>query len=493
MNDLLTFATANGSVAPVYIYIVDSKQVLSKDFGLSNLTPTLFSTTFHTSANLTVGQHTGTLQVQICKDVQCAAQYAGSPVDLPYEIVVNNYSLTSRMETSPQATMHLGGAAPDASVFVNAEGQEWSARSEASWLKVSTEKRRGSGVMSVSFVSAGLAPGNYSANIIVSNTTGQTNVLPFNLTILPKQVDFPTPTPTPVPSTPTASGPSSVTPPIEPPAEIRITSAIPQFTAVNGEPIAGQAVSFVLTYRPFAQWSASTTASWLPGSPLSGTTQGSVMLRPDPSIAKLASGTYSTDLLLTSSGGLSRKVSVGLTLLPASLTVSESSILLGGDNGRDYSVKTLNIRLNTGSNAFPWVLSDLPDWVTTTTPSGTVSQKGATLSFGLDLNKLPYGSSSAAAMITVTVNGDKISVPITINANRDQQKLLASEWGIGLSSTPTGDVTSRSIKISDNFAGNTAWTATSDSAWLSVTPSGTTGKTTDLVMKAIQASLQMDR
>lgn len=73
----------------------------------------------------------------------------------------------------------------------------------------------------------------------------------------------------------------------------------------------------------------------------------------------------------------------------------------------------------------------------------------------------------------------KLPYDITVRAlhatGTDQQRLLVGEWGVALAASPTGTVLTRSVSVSDNFGGALAWTASSDSAWLSVTASGTTG------------------
>ena len=74
----------------VYVYIVDSQQVLSSSVELARVDATTVSATLHTSAALGVGRYQGSFQVHLCKDASCAAQYPGSPVPLPYDFTVTS-------------------------------------------------------------------------------------------------------------------------------------------------------------------------------------------------------------------------------------------------------------------------------------------------------------------------------------------------------------------------------------------------------------------
>ena len=46
-----------------------------------------------------------------------------------------------------------------------------------------------------------------------------------------------------------------------------------------------------------------------------------------------------------------------------------------------------------------------------------------------------------------------VNLPLTLNLNADQRRLLVSQWGVGLASTPTGTVLTRTVTVSDNYGG----------------------------------------
>jgi len=218
-----------------------------------------------------------------------------------------------------------------------------------------------------------------------------------------------------------------------------------------------------------------------------------VTLQPDPTRGNLASGVYNADLLLSSGSLASTSISSQLTLTPPTLSATAAAITLGGPKGRDLtSAQSLSVSLNTGSNSWPFTLTGLPPWANSTNRSGNVGGQGTTISVSpVGFNIVP-GSKSATATLTASVNGDRAVLPITVNVNADQRRLLVSEWGIGLASTPTGEVLTRKLTVRDNFEGTLAWSASSNAGWLSVSPSGTTGGSNNLSLTADPTSLPAD-
>lgn len=429
----------------VYIYIVDSKQVLTTDVNITGVDETTFAATLHTSAALPIGRHQGSFEVQLCKDANCAAQYPGSPVALPYDFTVTAAPLRATATASTAATVHWGGVvASAATVNVSGPALDWAASTSAGWLRLSGLSGNGSGTFTVFYSAVGLAVGSYADKVTVRSSDAQTVEIPFTLEVLPTQ--------------------------------FVITSGVPSFSAVNGTTIAAQPLSFELDSKAASPWTASTTAAWLSASALSGTTPASLTLQPNPSQGALASGAHSAGLVLSSTGIASRTVTTNLTLIRPALSAPAAAVTLGGAKGREpATAQSLAVSLNTGANAWPFALSALPAWLQSSTPSGTLSQSGTPLNYAANLAKLAAGSVSATVTVSASVNGDTVTLPLTVNLNVDQRRLLPSEWGVAFASTPTGTVLTRTVTLADNFGGALPWAASSDAAWLSVTASGTTG------------------
>lgn len=444
----------------VYVGVGDSNEVIS-DYSIAQIDATSFSISLYTSATLPRGRYQGSFQVQLCKDPYCSAQYSGSPVALPYDFTVSAKPLVAVATQSTQATMYWGGVAPsDVTVTVTAPDLQWTASTTASWLRLNGAAGDGSGTFLVSYVPDGLALGTYTDKVSVRSTDGQVAELDFSLQVLPVQFS--------------------------------LTSGIPGFSSVNGAIIPAQTLSFALNSEASSAWTATSSAPWMLASPLSGTTPSSITLQPDPTIGALTSGAYSSDLVLSSSGIADKTVTSSLALIKATLSAAASSVTIGGPKGRDFSAQTLQMSLNTGSRSWPWTMSTLPIDLSSSTPSGTVNQDGTVLAFSLLASTLTPGSVAHTVTLAAQVNGDTVTLPVTVNLNADQRKLLVSEWGVALTSTPSASTLTRTLQVSDNFGADLAWTAASDSAWLTVTASGTAGTASSITLSADPAALPSD-
>lgn len=429
----------------IYVFVVDSAQVLAGDVQISAIDASNVSATLHTKPSLALGRYQGNFQVKLCKDSACASEFSGSPVALPYDITVVNAPLRASLTSAALTSVHRGESISTVSSFdVTIKGLTWTAQAADSWLQVVNGSGSGNGGFQLRYLTAGLAEGSHASSVTVTASDGQSVKLPISLQVLP--VSF------------------------------VLTSGVPSFTAVNGAPIAPAPLSFDVDNKVASNWTARSQADWLVLSPGAGVTPGTLSLQPDPSRGNLASGSYAGELVLSSAGVADKSVLTQLRLTLPTLSSSATSLTLGGDSGHDFSTaQKLTIALNTGSKSWPFTLSGLPAWLSSATASGSVGQAGAELSFTPVVDKLSAGSSAATVVAKAVVNGDSISLPLTINVNADQRRLLAAEWGVALASSPVGTSLTRSIRISDNYGGTLNWTASSDAAWLTVSASGSTG------------------
>lgn len=444
----------------VYVYVVDSTQVLLPNIELAQIDARTISATLHTSPALAAGRHQGTLQIQLCADEACTTRLPGSPVPLPYDLTITPAPLQATPTTSTTASVHRGGSiAAPVTVQVTGPSLGWTATSPASWLQITPGAGTGPGTFDVHYLTSTLAEGQYSSSVTVRTSDGQTVALPFSLTVLPTQ--------------------------------FTVTSGVPSFAAVNGAPIPAQPLSFALDNGVPTPWSATSSAPWMLATPLSGMTPATVTLQPDPTRGPLASGVHGSDLVLSSAGIPNRTVSTQLTLTTPTLSAPVQALTFGGPRGRDLgSAQALALNLNTGANSWPFTVSGVPGWLSSSTMAGSISQSGTVLSLTPQLSGVTPGSASATVTVTATVNGDTAVLPVTVNLNADQRRLTASEWGVAFTSTPTASTLSRTLTIGDSFAGSALpWTASSDAAWLSVSPNGSTGSASTLVLTANPAAL----
>ena len=438
----------------VWVDVEDGQHVLN-DVDIANIDDAHFAVTLHTSQALSLGHHTGTFGVHLCKDEGCSQEWM-SPTSLSYDIDVEAAPLHAVPSTTTDSTVPWKGADGDVVGISVTGGTQWTASSGAPWL-VPTGPASGTSPAAIGFGfdASQLAQGDYTTSITVRDSpSGQSVDIPVTLHVIA-------------------------------PGFVVDAGGSPVFTAVNGAPIASQPFAFELDNGTPVPWSLNSSATWLEASATSGTTPANLMLSADPSVGALAAGGYDGTLTLSSTGIASKSVSAHLQLIKPTLSVPVSSITLGGDRGRDLvSAQTVLLSLNTGANAYPVSMSAPPAWVSITPAQPVVGQSGTTLVVKPVVANVTAGSTSQALTFTSTINGDTVTTPLTVSINADQRRLLPSSWGVAFASSPTGTVTTRTLQVADNFGGAIAWTASSDSAWLSASSNGTTGGTSSLVLTA---------
>ncbi|MEO7496194.1 MAG: BACON domain-containing carbohydrate-binding protein [Massilia sp.] len=461
VNASVTRPSDFAGIATLYTLIVDEAKVLSPNPGLAQ-DGNQFVATLFSSPSLEPGSYKGIFQIHLCRDARCTSEVPGSPVSLPYDFTVAGVPITVLASAPLTASVRLGAASTfQTTVEVGAAGRNWTATSNAAWLKLSSASGAGNGSFGASIDVSGLAVGSYSALVDVKASDGQSASVPATLTILP--------------------------------TAFQIQGSNLTFNAVNGATIPAQALQFTLDNNTPTQWNASSSAAWLKLNPLSGTTPANATLSIDRSALPPGSASYNASLTLSSALSAPSTVGVTLNLAAATLSLSPATLSLGGTNGRDFNPRSVTVSLNTDTNSYPWSATAAAALMLPTA-SGTAAQTGGTLVVGMNSVQAPAGTSVTPVTVTALVNGDTITKQVPVTINKDQHKLLAAETGVAFASTPGWSRLARTIKISDNFGVDAAWSASSSQPWLSVAASGrTTGGAGTLTLSADPSSLPVDQ
>jgi hypothetical protein len=251
------------------------------------------------------------------------------------------------------------------------------------------------------------------------------------------------------------------------------------FDAINGNTIAEQSVSLNTNNGQDPAVTVSSDVAWLkvtqgPG----GTLSGGFSIQPDPTVGPLASGSYTGNITVSTTTGntpLRQVIPVSLNLSKPSFTASSAAVQLGGDKGRDLSAADLTLALGVPLKGTSWTVSSLPAWLTASRTGGTFLSNDNGLSLTPKLAALPPGQTTGNVVLSTQVNGDKLQLTVPVTVRLDQHKLIPSEVGVAFTKTPNWSRLSRTLIVRDNMSQTTAWTATSDQAWLTVTPSGKSG------------------
>lgn len=440
VNRPADFANASS----VFALVLDSTGVLLPGVQLVRDSDTQYHVALQTAPTLAAGSYQGNFTVKLCPDSACASQFPGSPMNLPYAITVTPAG-TAAFSASTALPMtysvHLGAAPTPVAITVKAGARSWTASSDANWISLTPASGSGDASLTASFNTGALTAGTYNATVTLTASDGQSAALPVSLTVLPVSFQFDN---------------NAVT-----------------FTAINGAPIATQAVAFNLDNGSSAFWNAASDANWLTASPTSGTTPASIVLSIDPATIKLSAGTYKGNINLTARNIAPTSLPVTLNLVKATLLASTKNITLGGAYGRDFSPQTLTLSLNTSSNSWPLTLSGMPAWVNVASSATSVGKAPVTLTLTPDPTAAGIGITSAALQADAAVNGDTPSTGALVTINKDAHKLIPSETAVAMVGTPAWARISRTINVQDNFGQNTAWTAASDQPWLTVTTTAT--------------------
>ena len=248
-------------------------------------------------------------------------------------------------------------------------------------------------------------------------------------------------------------------------------------------------MTFEVDSQAVVSWQASASQSWLSVDPANGSTPASVTLQVDPFGNALASGSYTADVTLRSTGIADKVVPVSLNLVRATLSASANSVTLGGAKGRDWSSASVPFALNTGNRSWTWSLGAMPSWLTSSVAGGSVSSSGDALVLTPDAMQVQPGSVSGAVTVTAQVNGDTVQMPLTVNMNADQRRLVPSSYVLALSSMSDGATLGRGITMRDNFGTGLQWQAQSDASWVHVSPVGSTDGAPQLQITVDQTSL----
>ena len=121
-----TFA-ASGTV---YILVLDGSGVINPTLNLTPQSDGTYLAQLSTAA-LPAGRYTGQLEVRICPVSNCAQQFAGSPVMLPYEFTVGtptNLTALSRIAGAGDWETHQGNAAHDGYVPASVDAMRFTTR-----------------------------------------------------------------------------------------------------------------------------------------------------------------------------------------------------------------------------------------------------------------------------------------------------------------------------------------------------------------------------
>ncbi len=414
--------------------------------------------------DLDVGDYSVTLRV-VSSDI---TGNSVSSIDVPVTYSVSDPFIVTPTQLSFDHVLANPQPPSDQSIDIRGAGVAWTATADQPWVTLGAASGGTPATLSVSVDPTGLPVGQQTATITVtnSNNTSETADVDVQLNI---------------------SGPSA-----------QLSRSALDVTVVNGAPIVPVNVDFMLDNAQATAWTAVASDPWIVLSETSWSGPSSVTISLDPSVGSLASGSYSGNVTFSTSylgSAITQVLPVDLELTLPTLTVSPGNLAFQGGPEADFEPQEIAISVNTGNNTYPWQFDFVTDngtgWLGATVESGAVSSDRVFVPVTIDTTEQTEDRYTGSVDVTVTVNGDVLTATVPVDLILEPHRLFVADNGVALFDSPGLSKLSHTVTVSENRRITSAWTATSDQPWLTVTAAGTTDG--DMVISADTTTLAAEQ
>jgi len=429
------------------------------------------SVTLQPMSGLSAGTYSGQVLFSLCTDSACTQVVGNTPITITYTIKVDAPVFTGPPDIAFLYVRWISGPGADVALNVGAGAGAWTATASDPWISLSQTSGNGAGtvLVNINTLAAPATTGDYTGTVTI---TGASATQSANVTLTLRVPEV-------------------------------TTNAPVAFAGINGATQSAQTLVLGVGGVPsdaVLAMTATSSVPWLiisnasPG--ISFTSGGSVTLNVDPSQRSLASGSYNAVVHLhlgTATDNTNMDVPVTLNLTKATLSLTPSSIVLGGTQGRTFTSSPVSLSLNTDTHAYNWTAGSAPTWATLDKGTGSTGSTGQSIVLTPHRLQSTPGTATTTVRFSAVVNGDTVTADLPVSFNLDTHRLVASENGVAFVKTPTAAWNSltRTVTVTDNFAFNTSWTASSNQSWLTVTPSGSSGES--LTLTANPTGLTVDQ
>ncbi len=230
-------------------------------------------------------------------------------------------------------------------------------------------------------------------------------------------------------------------------------------------------------------WTARSDDAWVTLSPTGGSTRtetDQLAITLDPST--LTPGVPYLGAVIVSGNDNSQTITLNVTRPSEDAPVlSVGTSTINGEDLTDASTTSTVVR-NSGSGVLTWTAFADSEWISVTPTSGTTTTELDQLLITINPSTLVPGTPYYGA---VTVTSDGGSHSVTVQATRLDATTLGetAPLTVGLSSITATDLKEARViltSIRNTGSGTIAWTISTDSDWISVSPTnGSTGSESD--------------
>ncbi|MFW9842851.1 MAG: hypothetical protein ACFFES_18340, partial [Candidatus Thorarchaeota archaeon] len=353
--------------------------------------------------------------------------------------------------TSFAYTITEGNAIPDTQVAITNTGGgtlNWTVSNVTAWLTLNPTSGSGDATVVVSFDVAGVPAGTYHDTITVSD-------------------------------------PAAINDPITVPVMVTITAAPVPVISVSptsftfdaeegGANPPDQILSITNIGEGTLAWTVTSSAGWLSLDPTSGTGDGSVTLSVDNT--GLADGVYYDTIVVADPAASNSPVAVPVMLTieaQPELSVTPASIDITATEGDAIPSETITV-INAGGGVLTWTASNLTGWITLTPTSGGNDDTLITVDFDIT------GITEGLYYDTITVSSPEAvnspqAVAVTLTVETPPPTIALDPVLIELSAIEGGAIPDEQITVSNIGGGTLNWTATNQTGWITLDPTGGTG------------------
>jgi uncharacterized protein (TIGR03437 family) len=263
-----------------------------------------------------------------------------------------------------------------------------------------------------------------------------------------------------------------VAPAVSPPTISLSTTQVRFAYTVGSASPSSQAITVSNSGGGTFTWSAASNVSWLTLSTATG------LLTVSVNPASLSPNTYTGTITVTATGVTNSPQTVSVTLLvaapalPPTIALSPAQLQFAYTAGTAApAAKSVTIS-NSGTGTFTWSASSNVSWLNLSSAPGVLT---------VSVNPAGLSPNTYSGTITITATGasnspQAVSVTLTVTAPAPTISLSTSQatftYTVGSAAS-----SAQSISISNAGGGTLAWSASSNSSWLSATPSGTAPST----------------
>jgi hypothetical protein len=323
----------------------------------------------------------------------------------------------------------------------------WTASETAGWLTLSPASGTNTGTVTASIAASSLGAGTYSTTVTVSAPGATVKTLPVMLTITQS----------------TSTGGFSVSP-----ASLAYTGTVGGPNQMLGVTLTNTGTSpLTVTWSDPINWLVATSGDTLTMAP-----GGSATISHTASTTGLTAGTYSGTATITG-GGTTKQIPITMTVISGSATpaIGLNTTTLGFSGtagGTNPSAQTFAVS-NVGSGTLSWTASDNAAWLTLNPVSGT---NNGTVTASVNLTELTAGTYNATVTVTASgVPAKTLPVTLTMTASTAGATIGFSPTSLTFTGTVGGtNPAAKPISISDTGGGTLSWTASDNSAWLTLSP-----------------------